>query len=103
MGILGDSDITLLQGDIEALKIELNEKIDDLSVWTHNQIGKKLDCQPFLTLKDECDRIFGNIQHSIDAYCIRLEILEKEVEKIQQQNESILRILAIYNKSIKTE
>lgn len=103
MGTLNDNEITMLQGDIEALKIELNEKIDDLSAWTHNQIGQKLDCHPFLTLKDECDRIFGNIRHIIDGHHIRLEVLEKEIEKVQQQNKSILRILAIYNKSIKTE
>lgn len=103
MGILNDNEVTMLQGDIEALKIELNEKIDDLSVWTHNQIDQKLDYQEFLALKDECNRIFGNLQHMIDDHFIRLEVLENEVEKIQQQNESILRILTIYNKSIKIE
>ena len=99
MGILSEQDITLLQGDIEALRLELENKIADLST----QVQGKVDCAPFYTLKDDIDNAFKYMQHIIDDHHIKLEVLEKEVVKLQQQNESILSIIAIYNKSIKTE
>ena len=99
MGILGDSDITLLQGDIEALKLEMEHEIADLTA----RVQRKVDCSPFYALKDELDRIFNIIDKKIALQQTRIEHLDKEVIKLQQQTESILSIIAIYNKSIETE
>ena len=99
MGILGDSDITLLQGDIEALRLDLENKIADLST----RVQGKLDCAPFYTLKDDINNAFNHMQHIINEHHIKLEVLDKEVVKLRQQNESILSIIAIYNKSIETK
>lgn len=99
MGILSEQDITLLTGDIEALRLDMENKIADLSI----RVQGKVDCAPFFTLKDDIDNAFKYMQHMIDDHHIKLEVLEKEVVKLQQQNESILSILAIYNKSIETK
>lgn len=99
MGILGDSDITLLQGDIEALKLEMEHRITDLTT----RVQGKVDCAPFYTLKDDINNAFNHMQHIINDHHIRLEVLDKEVVKLQQQIESLLSIIAIYNKSIKNE
>ena len=97
MGILGDSDITLLQGDIEALRLEMEHRITDLTT----RVQGKVDCAPFYTLKDDIDNVFTHMQRLINDHHIKLEALDKEVVKLRQQNESILSIIAIYNKSIK--
>ena len=99
MGILGDTDITLFQGDIEALKLEMDRRITDLTT----RVQRKVDCTPFYALKDELDSVFNNMQRIINEHHIKLEQLDKEVIKLQQQTESILSIIAIYNKSIKAE
>ena len=99
MGILSDQDITLLQGDIEALKLEMEHRITDLTA----RVQRKVDCSPFYTLKDDIDNVFNHMQHIINDHHIKLEVLDKEVVKLRQQNESILSILAIYNKSIETK
>lgn len=102
MGVLGDTDITLFQGDIEALKLEMERRITDLTA----RVQRKVDCTPFYALKDELDSVFNNMhnmQRIINEHHIKLEQLDKEVVKLQQQTESILSIIAIYNKNIKAE
>ena len=99
MGILGDSDITLLQGDIEALKLEMEHKITDLTA----RVQRKVDCEPFYTLKGDLDRVFNRIDKMVELHQTRINYLDKEVVKLQQQIESLLSIIAIYNKSIKNE
>lgn len=102
MGILGDSDITLLQGDIEALRLEMEHRITDLTA----QVQQKVDCQPFFGLQAELNKVFNRIDTMVElvnTQHYRINELEKEVVKLQQQNESILSIISIYNKSIKTE
>jgi hypothetical protein len=99
MGVLGDTDITLLQGDIEALRLEMERRITDLTT----RVQRKVDCAPFYTLKAELDSVFNNMQRIINEHHIKLEALDKEVVKLQQQNESILYIISIYNKNIKAE
>jgi hypothetical protein len=99
MGILSEQDITLLTGDIEAFKLEMERKITDLTT----RVQHKVDCAPFHDLKDDLDRIFGRIDKMVELQQNQIYELKKEVVKLQQQTESILSILAIYNKSIKTE
>ena len=99
MSILNDVDIQMFQGDIEALKLEMDRRITDLTA----RVQRKVDCSPFYALKEELDTVLGRMQHIIDDHHIKLEVLEKELMRVQQQNESILSIIAIYNKSIKTE
>ena len=99
MGILGDSDITLLQGDIEALKLEMDRRITDLTA----RVQRKVDCAPFYTLKDDINNAFNHMQHIINEHHTKLEVLDKELVKLRQQTESLLSIIAIYNKSIETE
>ena len=99
MGILSEQDITLLHGDIEALKLEMERRITDITA----RVQRKVDCSPFYALKEEFDTVLMRVQHVINDHHIKLEVLEKELMRIQQQNESILSIIAIYNKSIKTE
>lgn len=99
MGILGDSDITLLQGDIEALKLEMDRRITDLTA----RVQRKVDCSPFYTLKDDLDRVRNQMDKIVKVQQAKIEYLDKEVIKLQQQTESVLSIIAIYNKSIKNE
>ena len=99
MGILGDSDITLLQGDIEALKLEMDRRITDLTA----RVQRKVDCSPFYALKDELDRVLNQMDKIVKVQQAKIEYLDKEVIKLHQQTESILSIIAIYNKSIKAE
>lgn len=99
MGILGDSDITLLQGDIEALKLEMDHRITDLTA----RVQRKVDCSPFYALKDDLDRVLNQMDKIVKVQQAKIEYLDKEVIKLQQQTESVLSIIAIYNKSIKNE
>ena len=43
MGILSEQDITLLTGDIEVLKLEMERRITDLT----EHVQRKVDCEPF--------------------------------------------------------
>ena len=99
MSVLNDVDIQMLQGDIDALKLEMDRRITDITA----RVQRKVDCSPFYTLKDDLDRVLKHMQNVIDDHHIKLEVLEKELMRVQQQNESILSIIAIYNKSIKAE
>ena len=102
MGILSEPDITLLTGDIEALKLEMERRITDLT----EHVQRKVDCEPFFTLQDNLNKVFNRIDQMValaDLQQYRIEQLDKEVVKLQQQTESLLSIIAIYNKSIETK
>lgn len=84
MGILSEPDITLLTGDIEALKLEMERRITDLTT----QVQQKVDCSPFFELQVSLNKAFDKIytvMELVDTQQYRINELEKEVVKLQQQ------------------
>ena len=77
----------------------MERKITDLTTCVQH----KVDCAPFFELKTNLNRAFSMIDKTVGLHQSRIEYLEREVVKLQQQTESLLSIIAIYNKNIETK
>ena len=105
MSLLSDEQITILEGDIEALKMELTNEIEAVKA----SVAGKLDCSPFYVLSDRLDKTFDDINRIFTDIEIKYNILEQEVNKMRELVDSFAPQVLEYLKhkhnenSIKTE